>query len=54
MAHNSLAGIVLAVKGDGFVLFKTKQDVEDFARDAGAKISDGSLTACLVLCTGEP
>jgi len=37
-AVHSLTGIVLAVKGTEFALFRNKQEVEDFARDAGAKV----------------
>ena len=33
-----LAGMVIAVKGIDFTLFRNKADVEDFARDAGAKV----------------
>lgn len=33
-----MAGMVIAVKGSEFQLFKDKQEVEDFARDAGAKV----------------
>ena len=38
VAVASLAGLVIAVKGSEFSLFKNKQEVEDFARDAGAKL----------------